>query len=366
MKDKKLTIAILDFDDVKNPMLNGGQAKTTLEIGKILVKRGHKVNVYCAKYPGAKDRVESGINYRHIGKTFGSIKFDNLLYVLTAGFYARKIKADIIIECFTAPVSTLMSPLFTKVPVIGLGTSFEADRFSKLYHLPLWIIEKFGVRFYKYFIAYNPSHEQKIKTLNKKIVAVTIPEGVEDKFLKLKRQSPSHILFLGRFDMNQKGIDLLLKSYKKAKEKIGLPLVIIGFGPDEEKIKAMVKELGLEKDVKFLGPQYGDEKMNILSRSLFVVIPSRSESFSLFTLESIASGAPVSIFRIPGLSWVSEKVSLRAKPFSVDEYAKNLIKLSDKNLIKKMSKDSKEFAKDFTWDKVVDQFENFFVSVLKN
>ncbi len=365
MKNKKLSIAFLDFDDVKNPLLNGGQAKTTFELGKILVKRGHKVVVYCSKYPGFKDRVDNGIEYQHIGISSGNIKISNLFYVLTAGFYARKIKADIIIECFTAPLSTMLSPLFAKIPVVGLGTSFEADRFSKLYHFPFWIVEKFGCRFYKYFIAYNPGHEKKIKTLSRNVIAVTIPEGVEEKFLKQKRVKPKHILFLGRFDMDQKGIDLLLKAYAKVKSKIGYPLVIVGVGPDKERIEKMISDFGLDQDVKMVGPQYGKEKMRLMSESQFIVIPSRSESFSLFTLEAIATGAPVAIWKIPGLSWVSESVSLRAKAYSVDDYAQNMVKLSDPKLVRKMSLEAKKFARGFTWEKVTDQFEDFFERVLE-
>lgn len=363
--NKKLSIALLDLDDIKNPLLGGGQAKTTYELGKILNQRGHEVVVYCSKYPGYKDRLDNGIYYKHVGFYTNNIKLNNLLYVITAPFYARKIKEDLIIECFTAPVSTLLSPLFTKVPVIGLGTSFEADRFSKLYHFPFWIVEKYGAKFYKYFIAYNPSHEKKMRSLNKKIIARTIPEGVEDSFLQLKRKKSKHILFLGRFDMNQKGIDLLLRAYAEKKAEINYPLIIVGVGPDNKKIKKMIKDLNLEKYVRLQGPEYGEEKMKLLSEALFVAIPSRSESFSLFTLEAIASGSPVVIFDIPGLSWVGKNVSLRAKPFDVNSYSENLLQMTDESIVRKMSINAKEFAKQFTWEKVVDEFENFFDEVVE-
>lgn len=362
---KKLSIAFLDLDDIKNPLLGGGQAKTTYELGKILSKRGNKIVVYCSKYPGYKDRLDGGIYYKHISFYTNNIKINNLLYVIFAPFYARKIKEDLIVECFTAPTSTLLSPLFAKKPVIGLGTSFEADRFSRLYHLPFWIIERLGAGLYKYFIAYNPAHADKMRMLNKKTFTKTIPEAVEGKFINLKRGKSTHILFLGRFDMSQKGIDLLLNAFNKVKDKIGLPLVMVGFGPDEIKIKKMVNDLKLDNYVKFSGPQYGAEKMKLLSKSLFVAMPSRSESFSLFTLEAIASGAPVVIFDIPGLSWVSEKVSLRAKAFDVDDYAKKLLKMTEQGTVINKSKEAKKFSKNFTWEKMVNEFEDFFRLVLE-
>jgi glycogen synthase len=59
MKSKKaLSIAILDFDHINNPLLAGGQARATYEVGKRLVALGHQVTVFCSKYhsqcPGSK------------------------------------------------------------------------------------------------------------------------------------------------------------------------------------------------------------------------------------------------------------------------------------------------------------------------
>lgn len=68
---KRLQIVYLDFDDIKNPLLNAGQARATAEVGKRLALKGHKVTSVCSRYPGAKDRIENGIKYTHIG--LGSI-----------------------------------------------------------------------------------------------------------------------------------------------------------------------------------------------------------------------------------------------------------------------------------------------------
>ncbi|NTU73608.1 glycosyltransferase, partial [Candidatus Roizmanbacteria bacterium] len=120
-----MNIAILDFDDIQNPLLSAGQAKTTFEIGKLLVERGHVVEVICSHYPGSKDRTENGIRYHHIGISSTNLKLNNALYILALPFVVKSLKVDIIIECFTAPISTLMSPLWTKIPVVGLPSSFN-------------------------------------------------------------------------------------------------------------------------------------------------------------------------------------------------------------------------------------------------
>jgi len=119
-KQKHLHIIFIDFDDIKNPLLGAGQARATLEVGKRLVQMGHTVTVICSRYPGYRDRVENGLHYRHIGIGTKNIRLNNLWYIFTLPFAVRNLQADIIVECFTAPISTLLSPLFVKIPVIGV------------------------------------------------------------------------------------------------------------------------------------------------------------------------------------------------------------------------------------------------------
>lgn len=362
---KSLDIVFLDFDDIQNPLLGAGQAKATLEVGRRLVEKDHRVTVVSSRFPGCKDQIYKGIYYKHIGLGSGNIRLNNLAYIFAVPFYTRKIKADLIVECFTAPISTLFSPLWTKVPVVALPSTFDANRFTKLYHLPFNLIEKFGLRFYKYFLPYTEYLDKKMKQVNPKIISKIVPEGVGAEFFDIKKKTPEYILFLGRIDINQKGLDLLLWAYAKVVDKINYPLVIAGNGPDEEKLKTMIKNLELEKHVKMIGPTYGEKKFKVLSEALYVAIPSRNEGFSLFALEALASGLPLASFDIPGLSWANNQVALKTKAFNVKEYAQILARLTDKNLAKKMSDNSRLYAKQFSWENVVNQYESFFFKIVE-
>jgi len=360
-----MKITFLDFDDIKNPLLGAGQAKATFEVGRRLVKKGHRVEVLCYSYPGSKNRMEEGISYNHIGIPTKNIRLNNALYILLLPFFVARLKSDVIVECFTAPVSTLLSPLWTKIPVIGLPTSYEAERFTSLYKLPFNLIERFGSKCYKYFMPYTLFFQEKMKKANPKIISRVIPEGVGDEFFQIKKKSDEFILFIGRFDIGQKGIDLLLHAYAKASKKIKYPLVIAGLGPDEAKIRALIMQLGLEKKVTFMGAAYGDLKSDLLARAVLVAMPSRHEGFSLFSLEALASGNGIAAFDIPGFSWASENVVMKAKPYGVNEYAKLLEETSKASKMKKMHSEARKFAKNYSWENVADQFESFFKYVLK-
>ncbi len=364
MKNKKLHIVYLDFDDIKNPLLGAGQARATVEVGSRLAKKGHTITVISSRYPDYKDRKENGITYKHIGLGSGNIRLNNAAYILSLPFAVMQLKADIIIECFTAPISTLFSPIFTKIPVVALPTSFEAERFSKIYRLPFNLIEKFGFKFYKYALPFTNDMEKKMKSINPKIISKTIPNGVNKKYFAIKRKKSKHILYLGRFDIHQKGIDLLLKSFSRVISEIKYPLLLAGYGPDEEKIKSKIKNLNLSKYVKVFGRVKGNAKQKILAEAAFVAFPSRSEGFSLVSLEAIASGLPLVSFNIPSLSWANKNVALKANAFDTEGYSKLLLKASEKDINLKMSKNAKKFACKYSWDFVANCYESFFCSVV--
>ena len=358
-------IAFLDFDDIKNPLLNGGQARATYEVGRRLCKRGYKVTVYCSSYPGSIDRIENGIEYKHI--SFGSkhIRLNNIFYILTIPFHIRKIEADIIIESFVAPISTLCSPLFTKIPVIALPSMFNAKAFTKKYILPFHWFERFGSRFYKYFVPYSEVDLNKMLEMNPSVDYRIIPQGVDEKYFKITHKKPKYILYLSRLDIEQKGIDLLLKSYSLVAKKLKYPLVIAGHGPDQKKVNRLIKDLNLEEKVKLVGPVYGSNKYKLISEAVFVAFPSRHDELSLWALEAFASGLPIVAFNLPESSWMGNKACLKAKPFDLEEYAKLLIKASKNPLNKKMRIEARKVARNYKWGKVASQFDKFIREILK-
>jgi glycosyltransferase involved in cell wall biosynthesis len=366
MKKNKLKITFLDFDDTDNPLLGAGQARATLEICSRLAKKGHTIEVICSKYPESKDRIEKGIKYTHIGISTKHIRLNNLIYIFLLPFIVRKVKCDVIVECFTPPVSTLFTPLFTQIPVVAVSTSFEAERFSEKYHLPFDKIEKFGLRFYKYFLPSSKIYETKMKKANPNVKSKIIRMGVNNDYFEIKSKKGKYLLFLGRFDIHQKGIDLLLKAYRKVASKLNYPLVIAGCGPDEVKIRELIKKYKLGKKVRLLGPTYGEKKMKVLSQAQLFLVPSRNEGFCIAALEALAAGLPVVAFDIPGLSWIPKKVSLKAKVFSVNEFAKLLTQACEKKKNLALRKNSRNVAKKYSWDDVTDEFESFFKLMVRD
>ncbi len=359
-----MKIAIIDMDNLKNPYWAAGQARATREVGKILALK-HTVTVYTSKYSGWKDYAEDGIQYNHVGLNFSNPFINNVLFIIAIPFVVRKIQADIVIENFNAPTSVSFSPIFTKIPVIALPTMFNAKEFARKYKLPFHWVEKIGFKFYKYLLPYSEVDSKKARSLNPNIIYKIVHQGVGEEYFKITQKKPKFILFLGRFDIAQKGIDLLLRAYAKVSAKIGYTLVIAGHGPDENKIDNLIKELKVGKFVKIVGPAYGKKKLKLMSEALFVAFPSRHDEMCLWALEALAGGLPLVGFDISESKWLSKDISLKAKPFDINHYAEILLKATDLKVINPMRKNARIITRKYTWEKVASEFEKFIKIVLK-
>jgi len=86
---------------------------------------------------------------------------------------------------------------------------------------------------------------------------------------------PFTFVFVGRLDKD-KGIDILLKATKMLQNKNKkFNVLIIGCGSEFEELKKLSEELGISKQIKFLGKISNKKAINIVKNSLALIAPSR-------------------------------------------------------------------------------------------
>jgi len=102
------------------------------------------------------------------------------------------------------------------------------------------------------------------------------------------------LIFVGRLDIQHKGLDLLLKAFAMVRDA-GLSLVLVGpsWKDSEMCLRGLALQLGIGDRVIFLGPKYGAEKIALLLGADFFVHTSRWEGLSLSVLEAMALGKPL-------------------------------------------------------------------------
>lgn len=98
-------------------------------------------------------------------------------------------------------------------------------------------------------------------------------------------------VFLGRL-VSQKGCDLLIKACNSLKEPFTFN--IIGDGPERPKLEKMVRDFGLEQNIKFLGILEDGHLARMLNRHKIMVVPSiGEEGFGMVVLEGMACGCRI-------------------------------------------------------------------------
>lgn len=124
----------------------------------------------------------------------------------------------------------------------------------------------------------------------------TIPLGMNifPSFPIQKNSIKRRVLFLGRLH-HKKGIDWLIDAWLQLENDFpDWELSVVGpVDPSYSNEINKIKIKCINKKVSFIGPLYGDEKLNYISKSELFILPSRSENFGLTIPESLLLEVPV-------------------------------------------------------------------------
>lgn len=354
------------YDDLKNPVYGGGGAFAVHEVAKRLADT-FDVTVLTGNYPHAKNETVDGVAYRRIGTPFFPGPFGQFLYHFVLLWHVWRESYDAWIESFTPPSSISFTPLFTKKPVIGLVHMLSGQDMQRKYNLPFPIIEKFGLKFYRHCIVITEDDARKIRMHNPTAHIGLIRNGVQMSPSQDDSVDRKYLSYIGRIEIDQKGIDMLLEAYAKIRKEIEMPLLIAGSGSKSEmaRLETLIDRHGVRDSVRVLGRVEGKEKDRFFQKTMIGVIPSRYETFSLVALEMMSYGIPVVAFAIDGLKWAPEKSLVRVAPFDVPALVRSVVKLAgDSALCEEISKEAHAYAETRSWDAVSKEYERYITDVL--
>ncbi len=354
-----MKILHFDFDDLKNPN-GGGQAVRTFEINRRLAKR-HQIMVVTGNYVGAKNEVIEGINYIRIG--LKSFPWNFLSFIWTIPEIVKKQDFDLVVENFTPPFGPALTPLFTKKPVIAMVDWAFARQMSKKYKLPFFLWQDLGIKLYENYIFPTQAIEKYLIGESDASRNILISQnGPSSEFKPLKKKMKNYILFMGRLDCHQKGIDMLLRAYNKIVDELNVPLYLAGDGRDRLKIQKTIDSLRLSNKVKMLGKISGQEKRTLLAEARIVCITSRYEAGPVAVYESLAFQKTIVAFDTPVLKEATQNQAIFAQAFDVQDLAEKILfayQNAEKLSVKIKIKSS------LNWDETAEIQENFYLKVFK-
>lgn len=359
---RRLRILHLGFEDPAMPGAGGGALRTH-ETGRRLA-RSHDVTVLVQRYPSCASRVQDGVLYEHIGFGAGRTRLTRVLgYMLGLPAAVGRRRADVVIEDFFAPVSSIGAPLWTGVPTIGVVQWLNAREKAAQFKVPVHLVERFGVRRHSRLVAVSAGIRDQLLAINPKLDIEVIGNGVAPEAFTVTPRPGAGVVFVGRLEIAQKGLDLLLEAWSLASRQIEGPLVLAGTGPDEQQLRELADGLALGDRVRFAGWMSGQDKYELMASARVVAMPSRYEAFGIVAVEAAATGTPVVAFDIDCLrEVVPTACGVLVRPFDVLAYARALVEVHD-DLAGALTglDDRRTFARRHDWDAVAARHERFVV-----
>jgi glycosyltransferase involved in cell wall biosynthesis len=210
-----------------------------------------------------------------------------------------------------------------------------------------------------------------VKLKEKKIEIIGNPV-VDDNLFRLAKEEVNHkwldgkhkvFTTIGRLSW-EKTQDVMIRALNEVRDK-SVKLIIIGEGPDEKKHMELVKELGLEKRVDFLGHQVNPFKY--ISKCDGFLLSSKTEGFGMVLVEAMACGLPVISTKAmpnPEDVIIHEKTGLLCEVGDYKEMARLMERiLEDTELREKLVKNSQETVKKYSVENAVKKYEKVFDSL---
>ena len=348
-------------------LLNGGTERQSLMLSEVLRSCGHAVSILCYfEFEEAivKEFRVSGseVILLQMNRGSGSLTVINRL---RKAF--RKIRPDVVPVQYMAPgalpvIAARLAGVRKVFATVHQPYTASHGRFAKLILRMASLLctkfiavsvntEKswFGIgqlfdentprRFQPYhFTIYNSIDTERI---------LDIASAVKADNLKRRMSIPTDIPVIGAVSRlrHEKGIDLLIDAFNQIlKEGTAAHLLIVGSGPDGEKLKEKVQEYDLNSYVTIYGEADWETAMRLMALLDIVVVPSRFEGFGLTAAEAMAAGKPLVASAVFGLKEVviHEKTGLLFPPENTGLLATNLHRLcADSELRNKLGNEGR-------------------------
>lgn len=362
----------------------GGSGVIATELGKGLAESGHQVHFISYTQPFRLDTFNENLFYHEVsisnypvfqyppyllslaGELVDVIKYEKLdiLHVhyaiphAAAAFLAQQILKA---QGINIPIVTTLHG--TDISLVGKEKIFEpVVSFSiNVSDGVTAVSEALKIDTYKHFEITKP-----IAVIPNFVDLKRFSRKPKDHFKKAIAPDNERILVHISNFRELKRVDNVIRIFQKVNDKIPSKLLLVGDGPDRQKVEQLCREMHLCNHIRFLGKQ--DAVEEILSVGDLFIMPSESESFGLAALEAMACEVPVISSNIGGLPEVNIEgvTGFLSDVNDIDKMANDAIYILEHNdKLLEFRKNALEQARKYDLYSILPQYERFYEEILE-
>lgn len=369
------------------PPVGGGAGYATAKIAAGLVKKGIKAEILTSRIDHEEDGgLVEGVPVHRVRSWRVDIHHCGLrgayTYVLAAALKRRRLHAerryDVEHYFFSLPTGLLtLLPSAQPCPpyIVSLrgsdvpGYDPFNTRVERLHRVLKPLTRRIWRRASKVVALSDALAETAGRTVPDIDIEV-IPNGIDpEQFAPpetRKRHSPLRLITVARL-LERKGIHTILEACAKP-SPLPVELNIIGTGPYEAKLREMVAELGLSRQVRFLGFVPNEELPAHYRNADIFVLPSATESFGLVFAEAMSCGLPIAASNVGGIpETVRDGIDgLLCPPDDPMALRGNIVRLmSDFETREEISNSQRQrILKHYPWEHIAERYAEIYRSVL--
>jgi len=292
--------------DAVSPWVKGGAEKRIYELSRRLAARGHEVHCYGMKWwPGEEEILREGVYLHGICPSM-PLYSNGKRSIYQAAFFAVKLlslrtNCDVIdcqnfpyLSCFSAKLLSSHNGQKLFITWLEVWGDYWREYLGERGRVGQ-AVEWAAARLTERNIAISERTRRDLEWLGAKAVQV-LPSGIDwQEIMQVEPSAKqSDIIYVGRL-VEHKNVEILIKALEIVKTDVtDVKAVIVGDGPEMGRLKSLVQELELEKNVEFCGflEDY-NEALALMKSSRVFATPSTREGFGIAALEANACGLPV-------------------------------------------------------------------------
>ncbi|MBS3074997.1 glycosyltransferase family 4 protein [Candidatus Pacearchaeota archaeon] len=368
----------------------GGVEQVMYELAKRQVQEGHDVHVFCCDSDKKnrikiKDEILEGVHVHRLPYilrlSFNTFVWPSLLWRFKAGFdiiHSHVSGHDYIL--FAGILSRLNQAKHihtTHCPWTGM--SFRPSILRPFLFLNDIILNKITFKLIDRIVALSPWEINILKKfVTKKEKIIIIPNGADTLLFKkvisnefrkkYEIKEKKLVLFFGRLNPTKGPEKLALAAINIAKKRKDIAFVWVG--PDEgkaEEVKALIRPY---KNMKYLGPMFGKDKIAEMYQAADVyVLPSYREGLPLTLFEAMASGLPIVASPVNGVPYEMKEPEngFFANYGNLEQLENKILEiLNNPKLAKKISFNNKKKSKDYKWDIIYQRYMKEYDALVNN